>query len=759
MIWPSVLTGALMCVLLVCAAGRGKAELDERGRVDPSGSWELTILDGMPPKVDTLAGLGAGDVDGDGWLEVITGGGGALLWYRPATCERGLVAEGRFGVGVAMDDLDGDGIVEMVVSEAGALAWYEPQKGDLGRPWVRHVIDPGQGPHDLLFADMDGDGRQELVGGPPLRIYRRPTDPTQPWPKSMVDGERFAEGTSVADLDGDGRAEIVFGPYVLFPPEGGPFAGPWRRTVFAPGFREMCRTAVVDITGNGRPDIVIVESEFMEGRLSWFENRLREDPAQPWVEHELDRGWVYGHSLEAWRDPRSREARFFIAEMSQGGWSPPRNWNARLMVFSTPDRGKSWRHDLLYKGAGTHQAVMRDVDGDGEAEVVGKTWGEASRDPVVQLWKRRSRPSPLTRFRHRLLERDKPYLATDILAADVDGDGLQDVVTGSWWYQNPSWERRAIPGVHQVVNAHDIDGDGRVELIATKLRAGAQPGYGGLTSDFCWLKPTDPAQGKWEEHAIGVGSGDWPHGTLVAPVLAGGRLAFIACYHSQEQAQPEIFEIPDDPRQPWPKRVLAEINYGEEVVAHDLTGDGRLDLVMGTHWLENLGDGRFEPHLIARATGEGDVGPSRIRVADINGDGRPEIVFVEMQLDYATRKVSYSRVGWFEMPDDPRTQEWSAHAIDRIRSPHSLDLADLDGDGELEIICGEHDPFWPYRTQSRLLIYKKADAKGRAWTRFLVDDRFEHHCGTKVMEVAPGRLGIISHGWTDSIYVHLWEQF
>jgi hypothetical protein len=40
----------------------------------------------------------------------------------------------------------------------------------------------------------------------------------------------------------------------------------------------------------------------------------------------------------------------------------------------------------------------------------------------------------------------------------------------------------------------------------------------------------------------------------------------------------------------------------------------------------------------------------------------------------------------------------------------------------------------------------------------VLDDRFEHHDGTKVFEVAPGHLGIISHGWTDSRYVHLWEM-
>jgi hypothetical protein len=96
------------------------------------------------------------------------------------------------------------------------------------------------------------------------------------------------------------------------------------------------------------------------------------------------------------------------------------------------------------------------------------------------------------------------------------------------------------------------------------------------------------------------------------------------------------------------------------------------------------------------------------------------------------------------------------HVIDKVRSPHSLDVADLDGDGEREVIVAEHDPFTPYRARNRLLVYKKADPLGRMWKQYVLDDRFEHHCGTRVFEVAPGRPGIASHGWAENRYVHLW---
>jgi hypothetical protein len=95
--------------------------------------------------------------------------------------------------------------------------------------------------------------------------------------------------------------------------------------------------------------------------------------------------------------------------------------------------------------------------------------------------------------------------------------------------------------------------------------------------------------------------------------------------------------------------------------------------------------------------------------------------------------------------------------IDRIICPHSLSVADLDGDGKPEIVAAEHDPFHPYKSRSRLFIYKLADPNGTAWFRYALDDKFEQHCGAKVVELAPGKMGIIGHGWAESRYVHLWR--
>lgn len=71
------------------------------------------------------------------------------------------------------------------------------------------------------------------------------------------------------------------------------------------------------------------------------------------------------------------------------------------------------------------------------------------------------------------------------------------------------------------------------------------------------------------------------------------------------------------------------------------------------------------------------------------------------------RHVKYARLAWFEHPGDLTQSPWKMHVIDQVRSPHSPAVSDLDGDGQLEIVCGEHDPFYPYRSRCRVYVYKR----------------------------------------------------
>ena len=751
-----------------------------------SDTWELVILDAVPSHITETGGTAADDIDGDGKTELIIIGNGAALWYRPSTGERGTVSRGTYGVGLALEDIDGDGRKEIITAknlrqspdapDVWALCWYKAG-ASLHDPWQEYVLDAETAghPHDVVFADVDGDGHRELVANamycehPGLFVYKIPADPRRLWKKQMVQSGLSAEGTSAGDLDGDGKEEIVSGPYWFSAPRAGAFSGqPWETHTIAPGFREMCRSAVIDINGDGHLDVVIVEDEYPDGRLAWFENRLHASSGACWIEHPIVAPLNFPHTLQAWRDPETRQARLLIGEMNEGGWEAPYNWDARLILYTALNGGKSWSGELIYQGEGTHQGVYTELDQSGVRVIFGhsaQVLAEQGKRYTgwVQMFRPRQSPTALSQYKHVFVDRQKPYTGVDIHAVDVDGDGHLDIVCGAWWYKNPTWERHPIPGIAQVINAYDVDGDGRQELIGIKGKPGVNDFYGALTSELVWLKAVDLSLDRWEEHVIGTGDGDWPHGTVVAPLLAGGRAALVCGYHNGKQRPPQLFEIPDNPREPWPKRVLADILYGEEMIACDLDGDGKLDLVAGPYWLENLGDGRFEPHLLIDPEWLESANLkmiSRIAIMDVNGDGRPDILFTVEDVDWNenVRKSFFAPVGWLENTGAPGKRNFEVHFIDQIRSPHSISVADLDGDGELEVIAGEHDPFKPYRSQARLYAYKKADAKGLTWSRFPIDNRFDNHDGAKAVELSPGRLVILSHGWMEPAYVHLWER-
>jgi hypothetical protein len=343
---------------------------------------------------------------------------------------------------------------------------------------------------------------------------------------------------------------------------------------------------------------------------------------------------------------------------------------------------------------------------------------------------------------------------------DVEGDdpAYKDILCARFWYRYPDWQRFEIPGIVQALTVYDLDGDGREEIIAIKSPPEIKPNdYENLNHHLVWLKPVDPINGRWEMYEIGSGTGDWPHATLVAPLLDDQRLALVCGYHSafKKKDHPDLFEVPADPKQgPWQRRTLAEIPYGEEFAVCDINGDGRLDLFAGPYWLENLGGGEFKPY---RFVEDETFYAARLGIVDINKDGRPDIVLGQEKMDFEKRVIPWSPVAWFENPPDPRVVPWKAHVIDSVRCAHSIGVGDLDDDGEMEIVVGEHDPFWPYRKQCRLRIYKQGDPQGLTWKSYIIDDRFEHHDGAKVIQLTPQRKVILSHGWKDSIYVHLFE--
>jgi hypothetical protein len=121
--------------------------------------------------------VGTADFNRDGRLDVIANALGVpeVAWYENPTWERHVIIGDTAGiVNQAMADIDRDGIPEVAFQSAFAmqaarsegLNWIARHQGDPEQPWKAEQIDRFATSHHVAWADLDGDGRLELVNAP-----------------------------------------------------------------------------------------------------------------------------------------------------------------------------------------------------------------------------------------------------------------------------------------------------------------------------------------------------------------------------------------------------------------------------------------------------------------------------------------------------------------------------------------------------------------------------------------------------------------
>jgi hypothetical protein len=189
------------------------------------------------PLPDELAGhgVGFGDINGDGRGDVVGPNGWA---EAPADRRRErwvFHPEFRLGkdasIPILVFDADSDGDADIVCGRGHQIGvfWLEQNMDSAGqRRWVRHVMDTRTGQnHSLLTADLDGNGRPEVITGSrdrghngsdvgewaPLEIaaYEYVSE-HRTWRKRLISrGGPAALGVDpkVEDLDRDGDADLI----------------------------------------------------------------------------------------------------------------------------------------------------------------------------------------------------------------------------------------------------------------------------------------------------------------------------------------------------------------------------------------------------------------------------------------------------------------------------------------------------------------------------------------------------------------------
>ncbi|MBI5850309.1 MAG: VCBS repeat-containing protein [Planctomycetes bacterium] len=335
--------------------------------------------------------------------------------------------------------------------------------------------------------------------------------------------------------------------------------------------------------------------------------------------------------------------------------------------------------------------------------------------------------------------------------ADVDGDGDLDIVSGASIFKNPggdmtgTWTRIALP-VGDAMIVTDVDGDAFADVIANR------------TPDIARLEAVDAAGTQWARRAIvgqvpaNSGFHATGQGYATAQIRPGGRpeIAF-----SGNDSRVYYFEIPATNPQAgnWP-RVEITAQASEDGIAFcDVDRDGLPDLLAAdmygpidnVAWFRNpgTGAGSWPIFRIGRTGGWVD----RIAGADLNGDGRNDVVVTEENIG----SVPDANVYWYEQPANPTSTNWTRHLLVRQYTTNSLDLADMDQDGDVDVVTGEH------RGAKELAIWLN-DGQGN-FTKRLVDSGKESHLGARSADLdQDGDLDLVSICYDSWQFVHLWRH-
>ena len=641
-------------------------------------------------------GLAMADVTGDGYKDIVAGryfyrnpgGDMSNKWPR---IDMGSNVDGMLFV-----DVDGDAYGDVIATALPDVYWLEAEDIQAAH-WKRTAIGKlkktghvnGQG---YILAQIVPGGRQEILLACEDGVYcfEIPAQPDRGnWPKTRVAHETMDEGIGVGDLDADGDIDIVCGRnenekyVVVWFANPGDGSSDWPAHLMGPSAHAPDRIVLADMNADGRLDVVVSEERYPgkepDANLSWYE--------------QMTPGAFKQHIVTTEYSLNNLD----VADMDGDGdvdiitceHKGPKG-RQKLQIFENDGQGTLKEH-IIDRGKESHLgARVADMDGDGDYDILSAAWDYPE---FLHLWRNDAissagRLASGIRWEH-VSTRTGEIEFADVgrqaasLVFDIDADGIDDFVVAGWsektsmvWFkkQGDRWKRYLIDQRVSHIEAggatYDIDGDGDLDILQ---------GGSWATNEVWWWEnpyPTFDPETPWNRYTIKDGGAKQHHDQIFGDFDGDGRTELV--FWNQRARKLWMAEIPAQPQRQenwqlteiwsWPKA----FKY-EGFAKADINLDGTVDLIGGGMWFEDREDGTFTGHAV-----DADYGSSRSAAGDLIKGGRYEIVL-----------GSGDTVGPLNLYEY-RDGRWEKTVlIDVVDHGHTLEVADINGDGCLDIFTAE----------------------------------------------------------------------
>jgi hypothetical protein len=708
-----------------------------------------------------------GDVNGDGLNDLVTvmeGDTAIQVFLAPDWNRKTLITfeiPNRYprADDFKLADIDNDGDLDLVTrlgpgpndDGPGIAVWCENRQSGFRQHVIGHSLEYVK---DIVVADFDGDRRLDVA----MRMDSR----TQLW--LQEDPSRWTEvllthppheGLDAGDLDMDGHPDLVLnGFWFRTPPDpkAARSAANYTTNIIDTAWFQQtgdwtansCKVVIGDFDGDGRNDVAFSQSERAGYEVTWYSSQGSGVPTA-WNKHPVA-VVDFCHTLQAADFDLDGHTDLLVGGMIQ-------SQHRGLKLLLNGGKGATW-NPFTIQSDGSYSAELGDIDNDGDPDIAGiRNWNSAP----TWIYRNQVRSGRLDRWTYHQVT--AAHVRTfGLCFVDVDRDGDLDIASGPYLYVNPGppltgvWKQMPLPERVHAFATLDVDGDQLADLIAQKDNPTAD------RIDLFWLEASEPHDQRWAPPiSIGhVPRSDHPEG------FQGYRIAQLRLGGAPELLVSSMrgvfcFEVPgaNPAAGDWPRTLLASNDSDENVAVADIDRDGQPDIAFTTgesklvKWARNPGSSTGTPWEVSTAGSfpEADW-PDRCEAADVNGDGRVDIIVTEEN----SGKAPDALACWWEQPAGSATQtNWLRHTIATQFTMNNLDIADIDRDGDTDLVLAEH------RGPKRLAVWEN-NGKG-VFAERRVGQGHESHLGGRLADLdGDGDLDLVSIAYDDFTKLHLWRN-